>query len=168
MFLTLSYFSLFLFTKTKKGVEPTPEKKTRNRWYRTLGAIMLACIVLIAVYNRLLDETSIAAIKPVFLLESIALWAFGWSWGIKGTRCSRIPKRSGQRLEFSSAKGLTRTVVEARPIRTIQRWPFEDQSGVTTSTWSWTRARSFTLTAMGSPALAESTVSCSIWIEATV
>lgn len=84
MFLTLSYFSLFLFTKTKKGIEPTPEKKTRNRWYRALGAIMLACIVLIPVYNTLLDETSIAAIKPIFWLESIALWAFGWSWAIKG------------------------------------------------------------------------------------
>ena len=82
-----------LFTKTKKGVDPTPEKKTRNRWYRTLGVIMLACIVLIPIYNTLLDETSIAAIKPVFLLESIALWAFGWSWAIKGDTLFKDPDK---------------------------------------------------------------------------
>ena len=45
---------------------------------------MLACIFLIPIYNTLLDETSIVAIKLVFWLESIALWAFGWSWAIKG------------------------------------------------------------------------------------
>ncbi|MCZ6738457.1 MAG: toll/interleukin-1 receptor domain-containing protein [Actinobacteria bacterium] len=84
LFLTLSYFSLFLFTMTKKGVEPTPEKKIRNQGYRTLGVIMLACIVLIAGSNTLLDETIIAAIKPVLWLESAAFWAFGMSWIVKG------------------------------------------------------------------------------------
>ena len=39
---------------------------------------------------------------------------------------------------------------------------------VTMKTWSWTRARSSTLTPMGSLAFVESTVSCSIWIESTV
>ena len=84
LFLTLSYFSLFLFTKTKKGVDPTPEKVTRNRLYRFFGVIMLACIVLIPIYKTFFDETSIAAIQPVFWLESLALVAFGGSWFIKG------------------------------------------------------------------------------------
>ena len=84
LFLVLAYFSLCLFTKTRKGVPPTPEKKIRNRIYVVCGVIMLACIASVALYHALLTETPIAAIKPVFWLESLALWAFGWSWFVKG------------------------------------------------------------------------------------
>ena len=84
LFLMLAYFSLFLFTKTKKGVPPTREKKIRNRIYVTCGVTMLACIALIVVYYAFLKQTPVAAIKPVFWLESLALWAFGWSWFVKG------------------------------------------------------------------------------------
>ena len=84
LFLMLSYFSLYLFTKTKAGGTPTPEKKTRNKIYVACGVIILACIALIAIYNALLGDTSLADIKPVFWLESLALWVFGVSWFIKG------------------------------------------------------------------------------------
>jgi len=84
LFLVLSYFSLFLFTKTKKGVSRTPEKEIRNRIYVACGVIMLACIASVALYYALLQNTPVAAIKPVFWLESLALWAFGWSWFVKG------------------------------------------------------------------------------------
>ncbi len=83
-FLVLSYFSLFLFTKTKQGGTPTPQKRTRNKLYVVCGMIMLACIALIALYYTLLEDTGIGSIKPVFWLESLALWAFGVSWLIKG------------------------------------------------------------------------------------
>ena len=56
----------------------------RNRVYVTCGMIMLACIALIALFEALLQDTSIAAIEPVFWLESLALRAFGWSWFVKG------------------------------------------------------------------------------------
>ena len=82
MFLTLAYFSLFLFTKT--GGYPTKEKKARNKVYMACGAVILACISLIAVYEAVLEGTSIASIKPVFWLETLALWAFGFSWFVKG------------------------------------------------------------------------------------
>ena len=82
LFLALSYFSLYLFTKT--GGTPTREKLNRNKLYVACGVIMLACIALIAIYNAFLGDTSIADIKPVFWLESLALWAFGVSWFIKG------------------------------------------------------------------------------------
>jgi hypothetical protein len=45
---------------------------------------MLACIVLIAVYELFLSGTGLAELKPVFWLESLALWAFGLSWMTKG------------------------------------------------------------------------------------
>lgn len=82
LFLTLSFFSLYLFTKT--GGNPTPQKKYRNRVYVVSGVIMLVCIALIAVYFAFLEDTGIADIKPVFWLESLALWAFGVAWFVKG------------------------------------------------------------------------------------
>jgi hypothetical protein len=84
LFLTLSYFSLFLFTKSKAGATRTPKKETRNKVYVVCGIFMLACIVLIAVFYWFLQETGIGAIRPVFWLEGLALWAFDWSWFVKG------------------------------------------------------------------------------------
>ncbi len=84
LFLTLSYFALVLFTKRKQGEDPTPEKLTRNKIYRACGVVMLVCIASIALYNVLPENRSLAARKPVFWLESFALWAFGVSWFVKG------------------------------------------------------------------------------------
>ena len=81
-FLVLSYFCLFLFTKS--GGAPTAQKRVRNRLYVTCGVIMLACVALIGLYYWRLEDSSVAAIKPVFWLESLALWAFGTSWLVKG------------------------------------------------------------------------------------
>lgn len=82
LFLTLAYFALYLFTKS--GGNPTPDKKARNRVYRICGSVMLACIGLIAIYGWFLEDVGIANIRPVFWLESLALWAFGFSWFVKG------------------------------------------------------------------------------------
>jgi hypothetical protein len=82
MFLTLAYFSLFLFTKSAGN--PTPQKLQRNRVYRACGIIMLVCIALIGLtYSALLSSVT-SSLKPVFWLESVALWAFGFSWFVKG------------------------------------------------------------------------------------
>ncbi len=82
LFLVLSYFSLFLFTKS--GDHKTPRKRIRNRIYRTCGVIMLVCIALIGLYYLWFEDTPLSALKPVFWLESFALWAFGISWFVKG------------------------------------------------------------------------------------
>ncbi|MDP6775531.1 MAG: DUF998 domain-containing protein [Candidatus Latescibacteria bacterium] len=84
LFLVLAYFSLSLFTKTKEGKTPTCQKKARNRVYVTCGVVMLGCIGLIALYEILPQSASLASIRPVFWLESLALWAFGFSWFVKG------------------------------------------------------------------------------------
>jgi len=91
LFLTLSYFLLHLFTKTKAGGTPSPEKRNRNKIYVFCGRLILVCIVLILIYSFLPEDNSIAAIKPVFWLESIALWAFGASWFIKGDTLFKDP-----------------------------------------------------------------------------
>ncbi len=83
VFLPVSFTSL--------GCTPTPQKRDRNKIYVVCGVIMLACIALIAVYHVFLEDTGISSIKPVFLLETLALWAFGFSWITKGEWLRKDP-----------------------------------------------------------------------------
>ncbi len=82
-FIILAYFSLFLFTKGEAN--PTSTKKTRNKIYKTCGYIIIACfLVLFLIFiNKSLKE-SLESYKPIFVLETIILWAFGFSWLVKG------------------------------------------------------------------------------------
>ena len=86
LFLVLSFFSIFLFTKTTEK-KPGKMKKRRNRLYRICGIVMLVSIALILSYsicNSRYGCEGLKKIDPVFWLESIALWAFGLSWLTKG------------------------------------------------------------------------------------
>jgi hypothetical protein len=53
---------------------------------------MVACIVLIAVYSWFLSGTPLSSLRPVFWLETFALWAFGTSWFIKGETLLKDPE----------------------------------------------------------------------------
>ena len=82
--LILAYFSIFLFTKT--GGKPiTPEKKKRNIIYRICGYTIITCLVILALYFAIpaLKE-KFSAYSPVLIFETLALWAFGFSWVVKG------------------------------------------------------------------------------------
>lgn len=85
-FLTLIYFSLFLFTKTDPTKSPTRRKLQRNMVYKACGYTMAVCILLIALYELLVDkqESSLEAYRPVFWLEAVTVVAFGISWLTKG------------------------------------------------------------------------------------
>ena len=85
-FLTLAYFSLFLFTKTKDDKPAVGQKKKRNNVYKTCGYVMIGCLALIVLYMLWLKNTipSLQNLKPIFWLESFALIAFGVSWLTKG------------------------------------------------------------------------------------
>jgi hypothetical protein len=89
LFLVLSYFSLGLFTLS--GATQTPQKLIRNRIYRICGYVMLSCVALIGLYHAFWQHTALATWKPVFWLESLALWAFGVSWFVKGETLWRDP-----------------------------------------------------------------------------
>lgn len=82
LFLVLAYFSFCLFTQS--APVPTPEKRLRNRVYRFCGVLIVVCLVLIGVCYRLGLAGDTAPFKPVFWLETLALWAFGFSWFVKG------------------------------------------------------------------------------------
>ncbi len=85
-FLTLIYFSLFLFTKTNPSRLPTRRKLQRNRVYRVCGYAMAVCILLIPIYSFLpaREVLPLKAYNPVFWLETIAIVTFGISWLTKG------------------------------------------------------------------------------------
>jgi len=82
-FITLSFISIFLFTKSK-GIK-TGKKLLRNKIYVACGIVMLVAIAIIfalkvfPAFGHLM-----AKFKPVFWLEWIALIAFGTSWLVKG------------------------------------------------------------------------------------
>ena len=81
LFVTLALMSLFLFVKTDKSKRPTKKKIQRNLIYRVCGVVMLACCVL-----TLLTSKGIIPNFPrsIFIFETIMLWAFGFSWLVKG------------------------------------------------------------------------------------
>lgn len=83
LFLLLAYFSMGLFTKTASHVPPTPRKLIRNQIYRICGALILASIALLALFYVRSWPAELYQARPVFWLESIALWAFGFSWFVK-------------------------------------------------------------------------------------
>jgi hypothetical protein len=85
-FLVLTYFSLFLFTRTKDPAQMTSAKKRRNSVYKICGVTMLICMTVIALYMLFLKESYpyLQDLKPVFWLEAAALFAFGISWLTKG------------------------------------------------------------------------------------
>ena len=87
-FLALSFNSLFLFTRRHPGVMGK-EKRRRNVIYRSCGIVMILAVACITVYSIALRGTSLAAINPVLILESIALFAFGISWWVKGNTLFR-------------------------------------------------------------------------------
>jgi hypothetical protein len=82
-FLSLSFMSIFLFTRRHPGVMGR-EKRRRNVIYRTCGVIMILAVVCIALYALFWSETSVAGVNPMLILESVALFAFGVSWIVKG------------------------------------------------------------------------------------
>ena len=85
LFSAFAYFSMILFTKTDNVYTVTPEKKIRNRIYRICGWVIIICIIGIALYS-FIDQLNelLHPYKPIFVLETFALLAFGYSWLIKG------------------------------------------------------------------------------------
>jgi hypothetical protein len=82
-FVTLSYNSIFLFTKRQPG-HFSEAKRRRNFIYRFCGSIMILATLLIVVYTLFLRNTAFDKIYPVLILETISLFAFGISWLVKG------------------------------------------------------------------------------------
>lgn len=110
LFSILAFFSYFLFTKSNKK-RLGRDKQRRNRIYKICGVSMAACILLMAAYHfysiRLGDQVNpLEFYHPVFILELVAMLAFGVSWFVKGEALKLYPQ-----LIRQSVKGLQRSAV---------------------------------------------------------
>ena len=95
LFLSFAFFSLVLFTKTDPAKNKTALKKKRNVVYVICGYTILACMAAIA----LLQVIGVAELpflqnftQSTFVFEAIALFAFGFSWLVKGETIWRDKK----------------------------------------------------------------------------
>ncbi len=90
-FLTLAYMSIFLFTISKpqnndKSLsdilpKPTKQKLLRNKIYVICGIMIIVSLLVIFLYQKNIFTSNL----PItFIFESIALFAFGFSWLVKG------------------------------------------------------------------------------------
>jgi hypothetical protein len=82
LFVTLAVFCR-LFRRSDQA-QPRGRKLLRNRIYAVCEGTILASIGLIVLYGIFWRDTAVAALRPVFWLESLAVWAFGFSWLVKG------------------------------------------------------------------------------------
>ena len=88
LFLTLAYFSLFLFTLSAKNKPKlTDHQKAQYRIFKICGYVIIACILLIFLFSKFEESLECPCLvkwPPVFFLETLALIAFGISWTTKG------------------------------------------------------------------------------------
>ena len=77
----LAVFCLVLFVR---GSVDGPEKAASNRIYRICGWTILGCLLAIGMLEVTGAGASLAALHPVFWLESLACLAFATSWAVKG------------------------------------------------------------------------------------
>jgi hypothetical protein len=82
-FITLAIFALWLFRKTSPD-GPTPKKRQRNKVYFVCGSAIVLCLLLIVLVQLLPRYPWLQALHPVFWFESLAIWAFGIAWFVKG------------------------------------------------------------------------------------
>ncbi len=104
LFLTLAYFCLFLFTRTAPGQQPSRGKIRRNHVYRFSGITILVCILALGILKITQLEQTLASLRPVFWLESLAVVTFGFAWLTKG---EMILKDRQDELEVSTGSART-------------------------------------------------------------
>ena len=80
-FLALAVFCLVLFVR---GDTDSAEKRASNRIYRICGWVILVSIGLIGLLFATGLDQRLEWLRPVFVLETAATFAFATSWAIKG------------------------------------------------------------------------------------
>lgn len=105
-FITLALFALWLFRKTGPD-GPTPKKRLRNKVYFVCGSTIVFCLVLIVLVQTLFLPRNpwLQALNPVLWLESLAIWAFGIAWFVKGETILKDDASSADRVINQHAVG---------------------------------------------------------------
>jgi putative copper export protein len=97
---TLAFFALCIFRKSdqKNPMDRTLEKRQRDIVYLVCGIAILACIVLlllIALIQLLSGKPWLQPLRPVLILESLAIFAFGIAWFVKGETLGILKDKRG-------------------------------------------------------------------------
>jgi hypothetical protein len=86
-FASVAIMSLVFFPKTDSTLKPIDGKKTqkakRNGIFRFCGWTILACLLSLFLYF-IFTPAFIGDFPIIFVLETVAIWAFGVSWLTKG------------------------------------------------------------------------------------
>ena len=82
-FLTLIYFSFFLFVKSNTPKDQWSRTKWTSYWiHKVCGGIMIFVVMLIPI-NAFIVKDLFEGTNYILIIEWIALWAFGVSWFTK-------------------------------------------------------------------------------------
>jgi hypothetical protein len=107
LFASLGYVSIHFFTRSD-ATDPGPEKRRRNTIFRVCGFAIWGALGLYGLFSLAQwfapDATWVRALDhwPVlFVVEWVCLWAFGFSWLVKGDGVRGLRDREG-----ASAHGL--------------------------------------------------------------
>jgi hypothetical protein len=79
---------IFRKSDQKNPTDRTPEKLQRNKVYLLCSITIFACVVLLLlialIQNLILSGPLLPSLHPILVLETLALWAFGFAWFVKG------------------------------------------------------------------------------------
>jgi hypothetical protein len=96
-FAIIACISMCVFTKTHPNDQPvTGKKKDRNIVYIACGIVIMACIIIIPIYDNILRKFFTLPNAPIFWLETGALASFGISWLVKGEAISALNDEEGR------------------------------------------------------------------------
>lgn len=92
---SLAVMCICLFTRTD-AVDPPPDKLRRNRLFRACGAVILTMVAALFLFKLVLRDLGLSwdtAWHFTFWAESVAVWAFGTAWLVKGEALRNAPTR---------------------------------------------------------------------------
>ncbi|MFT3981136.1 MAG: hypothetical protein QM687_11745 [Ferruginibacter sp.] len=80
-------FCLYFFQKPDDDYTGEEEKKFKRRklLYKICGWVIFLSIVMIALFNFVIEPESGVFVFSTFIFETTALWAFGIAWLVKGS-----------------------------------------------------------------------------------
>ena len=82
-FISLAWFCLVIFCKG--GANRSRRKQQRDRVFLVCGWTLIGCLLLLILFGLKSDDWPfVSQYKLVFWVEAIGIWAFGWSWLVKG------------------------------------------------------------------------------------
>lgn len=85
--ISIHYFPMSRTGAFRKNDGRRTQKGKRHLTYKICGWTMVVCVAILAVYFAIryfLNETFMGDFPVIFLFETVAVWAFGFSWLTKG------------------------------------------------------------------------------------